>query len=325
MEISEVRVKLVSNSKERLRAFCSITIENEFVIRDLKIIDGLNGTFVAMPSRKLADRCPNCGYKNHLRAHFCNECGKELGEQRGKRASKRGKLHADIAHPINADCRERVQNIVIGAFEEELEKSKQPDYQPPEFDFGEDAHEDEAETEHAVRQEPARRQERAPEPQRKTEHPPAPAPQEEEGGYAQMIAELKNDAKERRQKRDASHRSFGPLTEEPAAPAEEHHEGESLAPAASGSSDDSVGFGPPPEKEAALADEPHKSESLAPAAAASPDDAAGFGPPPEEVTPPAEEPRESESLAPAASGDSAGSATPTERKPSDDSFGAGLL
>ena len=56
MEISEVRVKLVSNSKERLRAFCSITIENEFVIRDLKIIDGLNGTFVAMPPRKLPDR-----------------------------------------------------------------------------------------------------------------------------------------------------------------------------------------------------------------------------------------------------------------------------
>ncbi len=104
MEISEVRVKLVSNSKERLRAFCSITIENEFVIRDLKIIDGLNGTFVAMPSRKLADRCLKCGYKNHLRAHFCNECGKELGEQRGKRATKRGKLHADIAHPINAGC-----------------------------------------------------------------------------------------------------------------------------------------------------------------------------------------------------------------------------
>ncbi|MCZ6654541.1 MAG: SpoVG family protein, partial [Planctomycetota bacterium] len=173
MEISEVRVKLVSNSKERLRAFCSITIENEFVIRDLKIIDGLNGTFVAMPSRKLADRCPNCGYKNHLRAHFCNECGQELGEQRGKRATKRGKLHADIAHPINAGCRERIQDIVIGAFEEELEKSKQPDYRPPEFDFGEDSHDDEMRTEHAAPQESTRRQERTPESQRETDRTPA--------------------------------------------------------------------------------------------------------------------------------------------------------
>lgn len=298
MEISEVRVKLVSNSKERLRAFCSITIESEFVIRDLKIIDGLNGTFVAMPSRKLADRCPKCGYKNHLRAHFCNECGKELGEQRGKRATKRGKLHADIAHPINAGCRERIQNIVIGAFEEELEKSKQPDYRPPEFDFGDDAHDDEVQTEHAVREEPTRRQEQAPEPQREADRAPAdepraPAdePEEDVGGYDQMIAELKNDAKERRQKRDASHRSFDPAPEEVTAPAEE----------------------------------PRKSESLAPATSGSPDDSVGFGPPPEEVTPPAKEPRESEPLAPAASGGTGGSGTQTKSKPSDDGFGAGLL
>lgn len=298
MEISEVRVKLVSNSKERLRAFCSVTIENEFVIRDLKIIDGLNGTFVAMPSRKLADRCPKCGYKNHLRAHFCNECGKELGEQRGKRASKRGKLHADIAHPINAGCRERIQSIVIGAFEEELEKSKQPDYRPPEFDFGEDAHDDEVQTEHAVREEPTRRQERAPEPQRQPQREPdrAPAdkPEEDGGGYDDLIAQLKNDAKERRQKRDAGHRNFGPPSEEVTAPAEEPRESESLAPAASGSSGDSVGFGPPPEEVAAPVDKPRESESLAPATSGSP-------------------------------GDSAGSGTQTERKPSDDGFGAGLL
>ncbi len=294
MEISEVRVKLVSNSKERLRAFCSITIENEFVIRDLKIIDGLNGTFVAMPSRKLADRCPKCGYKNHLRAHFCNECGKELGEQRGKRATKRGKLHADIAHPINAGCRERIQGIVIGAFEEELEKSKQPDYRPPEFDFGEDAHEDEMQTEHAAPEESTKSQKQVPESQRETDRAPTDKPAEGGGGYDQMIAELKNDAKERRQKRDSDHRGFGPPAEEVTAPAEEPRESEALAPATSGS----------------------------------PDDSAGFSPPPEEVTAPAEEPRENESLAPATPGrpgDSVGSGTQTERKPSDDSFGAGLL
>ena len=298
MEISEVRVKLVSNSKERLRAFCSITIENEFVIRDLKIIDGLNGTFVAMPSRKLADRCPKCGYKNHLRAHFCNECGKELGEQRGKRATKRGKLHADIAHPINAGCRERIQNIVIGAFEEEVEKSKQPDYRPPEFDFGEDSHDDEVETKHAAPEESIKRQERAPEPQREPQREPdrAPAnePEEDGGGYDQMIAELKKDAKERRQKRDPDHRGFGPAPEEVTAPA----------------------------------DEPRESESLAPTASGGPGDSVGSGPPPEEATPPAEEPRESEPLAPASSGnsgDSVGSGTQTESKPSDDGFGAGLL
>ena len=53
---------------ERLKAFCSITFDNCFVIRDLKIIDGSNGPFVAMPSRKLTAHCPGCGMKNHLRA-----------------------------------------------------------------------------------------------------------------------------------------------------------------------------------------------------------------------------------------------------------------
>ena len=78
MEITEVRIKLMednSGSNERLQAFCSITFDDMFVIRDLKIIEGAKGFFVAMPSRKLTDRCPNCGTKNHLRSRFCNQCG----------------------------------------------------------------------------------------------------------------------------------------------------------------------------------------------------------------------------------------------------------
>ena len=60
MEITEVRIKLMednSGSNERLQAFCSITFDDMFVIRDLKIIEGAKGFFVAMPSRKLTDRC----------------------------------------------------------------------------------------------------------------------------------------------------------------------------------------------------------------------------------------------------------------------------
>ena len=61
MEISEVRIKLMEKTDDRLRAFCSITFEQCFVIRDLKIIDGASGPFVAMPSRKLTVHCPRCG------------------------------------------------------------------------------------------------------------------------------------------------------------------------------------------------------------------------------------------------------------------------
>ena len=132
MEITEVRIKLMednSGSNERLQAFCSITFDDMFVIRDLKIIEGAKGFFVAMPSRKLTDRCHNCGTKNHLRSRFCNQCGCRLDENRALRdADGRAKLHADIAHPINSMCREKIQAAVLASYAEELERSKMPGY-----------------------------------------------------------------------------------------------------------------------------------------------------------------------------------------------------
>lgn len=129
MEITEVRIKLMEEPGERLKAFCSITFDNCFVIRDLKIIDGSNGPFVAMPSRKLTAHCPGCGMKNHLRAQYCNQCGKRLADARApKDADGRAKLYADIAHPINSFCREMIQDVVINEFYEEIERAKQPGY-----------------------------------------------------------------------------------------------------------------------------------------------------------------------------------------------------
>ncbi len=127
--ITEVRIKLMEDNNERLQAFCSVTFDDCFVIRDLKIIEGTKGSFVAMPSRKLTDRCPGCGCKNHLRARHCNQCGGRLDEDRATRgADGRAKLHADIAHPINSACREVIQTAVIKAYQEERERSKQPGY-----------------------------------------------------------------------------------------------------------------------------------------------------------------------------------------------------
>ena len=130
MQITEVRIKLCEeNNGERLLAFCSVTFDNAFVVRDLKIIEGTRGMFVAMPSRKLTDRCGRCMYKNHLRARFCNSCGCRLDENRATRQTEgRAKLHADIAHPIHSTAREQVQNAVVRAYGEELEKAKMPGY-----------------------------------------------------------------------------------------------------------------------------------------------------------------------------------------------------
>ena len=131
MVITEVRIKLMEegNENERLQAFCSVTFDDAFVVRDLKIIEGTKGSFVAMPSRKLTDRCSSCGCKNHLRARFCNQCGHKLDENRATRDQDgRAKLHADIAHPINSAAREVIQSAVLKSYQEEKERSKQPGY-----------------------------------------------------------------------------------------------------------------------------------------------------------------------------------------------------
>lgn len=129
MQITEVRIKLTEDSDDRLQAFCSVTFDDAFVVRDLKIIEGTNGPFVAMPSRKLTAHCPRCGCKNHLRANYCNHCGTKLDAGRAVRdVEGRAKLYADIAHPIHSQCREAIQERVIAEYRRELELAKQPGY-----------------------------------------------------------------------------------------------------------------------------------------------------------------------------------------------------
>ncbi len=132
MEITEVRVRLVERKQDRLRAFCTVTLDDEFVIRDVKVIHGDRGLFVAMPSRKLTDRCPACRSKNQLRARYCSECGHRLRENRAQLDERgRPRLYVDIAHPINTEARERLEQAVLAAFQEEERRSEEPGYRPP--------------------------------------------------------------------------------------------------------------------------------------------------------------------------------------------------
>lgn len=126
MEVTEVRIKLMEGSEDRLRAFCSITFDHCFVIRDLKIIDGLSGPFVAMPSRKLSAHCHRCHYKNHLRAAYCNQCGTKLKPPQNSDSPQ--KLYADVAHPVNSECREKISASVLLEFENELARAAEPGY-----------------------------------------------------------------------------------------------------------------------------------------------------------------------------------------------------
>ena len=85
MEISEVRITL--RNEEKLKAFASITFDDCFVVRGLKVISGSQGYFVSMPSRKRKDGS-----------------------------------YQDIAHPINNEMRKKIEDKVLDAFENELGK-----------------------------------------------------------------------------------------------------------------------------------------------------------------------------------------------------------
>jgi stage V sporulation protein G len=161
MQVTEVRVKIVEDRSDKLQAFCSITIDNGFVIRDLKVIEGTKGAFVAMPSRKLTDRCPKCSGKNHLRAGYCNDCGARLPVDRADRDPRgRAKLHADIAHPINSATRDGLQKLILDAYRAEVERSKMPGYVPPKMFDDEDFADD---YEHFANESAPREQRPAPE------------------------------------------------------------------------------------------------------------------------------------------------------------------
>ncbi len=118
----------MEDSEDRLRAFCSITFDHSFVVRDLKIIEGSHGPFVAMPSRKLSNRCGRCGNKNHIRSNYCNNCGSRVRDNRNLDDDAPNKLYADVAHPINQACRDLIQQHVVDEYRLELERAKLPGY-----------------------------------------------------------------------------------------------------------------------------------------------------------------------------------------------------
>lgn len=143
MKITEIRIKLVTGdaARQRLRAFCAIILDNAFVIRDLKILEGRQGYFVAMPSRKLAFRCPRCRQKNPAGSNYCNACGQELVKAdpyRDLSGNFPNKLYVDVVHPINTPSREYMHRAIIEAYEREKERATSPDYVSSYEDFYEE-------------------------------------------------------------------------------------------------------------------------------------------------------------------------------------------
>ncbi|MBL7084811.1 MAG: septation protein SpoVG family protein [Candidatus Omnitrophica bacterium] len=131
MEITEVRIFLRDNPATKLRAYATITFDNAFVVRNIKVIEGNKGLFVAMPSRRIEEPCPKCGAKNSLKSKYCNQCGSQLPEREidhtarnADGAEKRNPRseHRDIAHPINMETREYIQKKILEAYDAEKVK-----------------------------------------------------------------------------------------------------------------------------------------------------------------------------------------------------------
>jgi len=123
MEISEVRIFLKDSPDKKLKAYATVTFDNVFVVRNIKVIQGTNGIFIAMPSRKVKQPCSKCGYKNEMRAKFCSQCGASLPmtvRPAGEVSAQAE--HKDIAHPITQQFRESLQKKVLEAFDHELAK-----------------------------------------------------------------------------------------------------------------------------------------------------------------------------------------------------------
>jgi len=127
MEITEVRIFLKEGPDKKLKAYATLTFDDCFVVRNVKVIQGNKGLFVAMPSRKMRESCPKCNYKNAVRSKYCNQCGASLPMQPMQVPSaapqQRQSEHRDIAHPITLECREKIQGKVLKAFEDEVNKS----------------------------------------------------------------------------------------------------------------------------------------------------------------------------------------------------------
>jgi stage V sporulation protein G len=122
MIVTEVRFTSIEDQPvagEKLLAFCSVTLDGELVIKDMKVLNGDAGMFVSFPSRRIMDRCKRCATKNHLKSRFCNECGERLTPRSPQRDDQgRPKYHADVTHPITSKLRDLIENAIIEAWVE---------------------------------------------------------------------------------------------------------------------------------------------------------------------------------------------------------------
>jgi stage V sporulation protein G len=119
---------LTEKDGKRLRAYATITFDDSFVVRNIKVVDGNSGLFIAMPARKIKQFCSKCGKKVDIGSRYCNHCGGQFPMLQVKDENNTKQLtHQDLAHPINQEFRDYLQNTILEAYY--AEKSPEGDIQ----------------------------------------------------------------------------------------------------------------------------------------------------------------------------------------------------
>lgn len=152
MDITEIRVDVLENPRGKLRAFCSVTLDDIFVVKNFKVIEGKHGLFVAMPSRKLTRPCSECDNRMFRDANYCGRCGHPVEESQGNGSGQNHnqEAHADVAFPIDDEFKEMLENRILDAYNRETSdvvssSSHHTDenYDFLDFEFEEETEEDE--------------------------------------------------------------------------------------------------------------------------------------------------------------------------------------
>ena len=122
-QITDVRISLNPYEKTKLRAVASMTLDNVFVVKDIKVIDGRKGLFVAMPCTQITKKCRGCKSNNPVSNKFCANCGKEFKNDRRLTLVRRKEDYRDIAHPICKDCRKYIEDTIVSAYKQKNSSS----------------------------------------------------------------------------------------------------------------------------------------------------------------------------------------------------------
>ncbi len=126
MQITEVKIQLKDDTDKRLKAYAVVTFDDQFVVRNVKIIEGKQGLFIAMPSRRVRVTCPKCGARNDVTNKYCGQCGSPMPPQPEKTPEQIQAEHKDLAHPIKQEFREYMQKEILSAYEKaKAEKESQ--------------------------------------------------------------------------------------------------------------------------------------------------------------------------------------------------------